>query len=100
MSIERVKNYFKGYGMEERIQEFDVSSATVELAAAALEIALLELPQAGKTVVNRFKDTSRYTSTPSFTAKGHTPPTACPIKVSASSQESRKGYSLCWMNAE
>ncbi len=37
MSIERVKNYFKGYGMEERIQEFDVSSATVELAAAALE---------------------------------------------------------------
>lgn len=37
MSIERVKNYFKGYGMEERIQEFDVSSATVELAAAALD---------------------------------------------------------------
>ena len=37
MSIERVKNYFKGYGMEERIQEFDVSSATVELAGAALD---------------------------------------------------------------
>ena len=37
MSIERVKNYFKGYGMEERIQEFEVSSATVELAAAALD---------------------------------------------------------------
>ena len=36
MSIERVKTYFKNYGMEERIQEFDVSSATVELAAAAL----------------------------------------------------------------
>lgn len=36
MSIERVKTYFKGYGMEERILEFDVSSATVELAAAAL----------------------------------------------------------------
>lgn len=36
MAIERVKEYFKKYGVEERIQEFDVSSATVELAAAAL----------------------------------------------------------------
>ena len=36
MSIERVKAYFGTYGIEERIQEFDVSSATVELAAAAL----------------------------------------------------------------
>lgn len=36
MAIEKVKAYFKQYGMEERVQEFDVSSATVELAAAAL----------------------------------------------------------------
>lgn len=36
MSIERVKAYFKGYGMEDRVLEFPVSSATVELAAAAL----------------------------------------------------------------
>lgn len=36
MSIERVKTYFKKYGMEEKIREFEVSSATVELAAAAL----------------------------------------------------------------
>ncbi len=36
MSIERVKAYFKECGMEERNLEFDVSSATVELAAAAL----------------------------------------------------------------
>lgn len=36
MAIEKVKAYFKQYGMEERIREFDVSSATVELAAAAL----------------------------------------------------------------
>lgn len=36
MSIERVKAYFRKYGMEERIQEFTVSSATVELAALAL----------------------------------------------------------------
>lgn len=36
MSIERARAYFKKHNMEERIQEFDVSSATVELAAAAL----------------------------------------------------------------
>lgn len=36
MAIERVKAYFREYGMEDRIQEFEVSSATVELAAAAL----------------------------------------------------------------
>lgn len=36
MSIGRVKAYFKQQGMEERILEFDTSSATVELAAAAL----------------------------------------------------------------
>ena len=36
MAIEKVKAYFREYGMEERVQEFDVSSATVELAAAAL----------------------------------------------------------------
>ena len=36
MAIEKVKEYFKQYGMEGRIKEFDVSSATVELAAQAL----------------------------------------------------------------
>lgn len=36
MSIEKVKEYFKYLGISERIIEFDVSSATVELAAAAL----------------------------------------------------------------
>ncbi len=36
MSIERVKTYFKQYGMEERIIELEESSATVELAARAL----------------------------------------------------------------
>lgn len=37
MSIERVRSYFKKFGMEERIREFEVSSATVELAAKALD---------------------------------------------------------------
>ncbi|MCH5250733.1 MAG: YbaK/EbsC family protein [Lachnospiraceae bacterium] len=36
MAIERVREYFTKYNMEDRIREFDVSSATVELAAAAL----------------------------------------------------------------
>lgn len=36
MSIEKVRAYFKEYGMEDRIKEFDVSSATVALAAEAL----------------------------------------------------------------
>lgn len=36
MSIEKVREYFKTKGIEGRIQEFDVSSATVALAARAL----------------------------------------------------------------
>lgn len=36
MSIERVRPYLEEKGMADRIKEFDVSSATVELAAAAL----------------------------------------------------------------
>lgn len=36
MSIEIVRKYFRSYGMEDRILEFDVSSATVELAAQAV----------------------------------------------------------------
>lgn len=36
MSIEKVREYLSSYGLAEKIIEFDVSSATVELAAAAL----------------------------------------------------------------
>jgi len=36
MSIEKVKSYFEKFNMKDRIREFEVSSATVELAAAAL----------------------------------------------------------------
>lgn len=36
MSIEKVRAYFTQFGMENRILEFPVSSATVELAALAL----------------------------------------------------------------
>lgn len=36
MAIEKVKKYFKEYGIENNILEFNTSSATVELAANAL----------------------------------------------------------------
>ena len=36
MAIEKVRNYFKQFGIENRILEFNVSSATVPLAAKAL----------------------------------------------------------------
>lgn len=36
MAIEKVKEYFKAWNIENRILEFNVSSATVELAAEAL----------------------------------------------------------------
>lgn len=39
MAIDKVREYFKSYGMEERIREFTVSSATVALAAQALGCA-------------------------------------------------------------
>ena len=36
MAIDKVKAYFRNFGIEEKVQEFTVSSATVELAAQAL----------------------------------------------------------------
>ena len=38
MSIEKGRSYFRALGMEDRVIEFDVSSATVELAARALGV--------------------------------------------------------------
>jgi prolyl-tRNA editing enzyme YbaK/EbsC (Cys-tRNA(Pro) deacylase) len=53
MSIARVKEYFKKYKMEDKIIEFDVSSATVELAAKALNT---EGKRIAKTMSFRLKD--------------------------------------------
>ena len=53
MSIARVKEYFKKYGMEDKVIEFDVSSATVELAAKALNT---EGKRIAKTMSFRLKD--------------------------------------------
>lgn len=38
MSVEKVREYLKGYGVADRMQEFTVSSATVELAAVAVGV--------------------------------------------------------------
>ena len=38
MSIEKGREYFRQFGMEDRVQDFEVSSATVELAAQALGV--------------------------------------------------------------
>ena len=38
MSIEKVRAYFRPLGLEDKILEFDVSSATVELAAVAVGV--------------------------------------------------------------
>ncbi len=39
MAIDKVKAYFETFSIADRIIEFDVSSATVELAAQALKVA-------------------------------------------------------------
>ena len=43
MSIERVREYFRQYQMEDRIQEFDVSSATVSWRQRRWAVSLPEL---------------------------------------------------------
>ena len=53
MAIEKVRDYFRPFGVESRIQEFDVSSATVEMAAQALNI---EGKRIAKTLAFRYFD--------------------------------------------
>jgi len=38
MSIDKVREYFRQFGLEDKILEFDVSSATVDLAAQAVGV--------------------------------------------------------------
>lgn len=54
MAIEQVRSYLKKYGIEGKILEFEVSSATVGLAAAALHC-----------------ESQRIAKTLSFMAEGH-----------------------------
>lgn len=55
MSIDKVRTYFKEYGMENRVLEFETSSATVELAAVAVGT---EPARISKTL--SFKSNDRY----------------------------------------
>ena len=52
MAIEIVRDFFKTQGMEDRIREFDVSSATVELAAEALHCAPCRIAKSLSFAVN------------------------------------------------
>ena len=53
MSVERVKKYLEQYGVADRVMEFDVSSATVDEAAAAVGV---EGARICKTISFRRKD--------------------------------------------
>lgn len=53
MAIDKVKEYFKKHNMEDRVLEFDVSSATVDLAAEALHT---EGKRIAKTMSFKLKD--------------------------------------------
>ena len=48
-------------------------------------MAEFAVPQAGKTVAKRFKETSQYTAAVFGLAKGHTPPTGWPVRGNTSS---------------
>ena len=55
MSIQKVREYFKPFGIEDRIREFDVSSATVELAAVAVGVEGARIAGDAKVDNSRYK---------------------------------------------
>ncbi len=55
MAIEKAKEYLKQFGLDSEIKEFDVSSATVELAAKALGT---EEERIAKTLSFKLKDSA------------------------------------------
>ncbi len=48
MSIEKGRAYFRALGLEDRVLEFDVSSATVELAAKAIGVEGARIAKTGE----------------------------------------------------
>ncbi len=103
MSIEKVRAYFTPLGLAERIREFDVSSATVELAALALGVdgariaksmgfktadGALLVVTAGDQKVNSAKFKARFgikakllTFDEAHTLIGHDPGGVCPFAL-------------------
>ena len=58
MSIEKVKAYFSQYGIADRVREFEVSSATVELAAQALNCEPCRIAKTLSFMVDYSRNTS------------------------------------------
>ena len=57
MSIEAGRAYFRQFGMEDRVQEFTVSSATVDLAAKALGVEGARIAQSqGRLRADRYSN--------------------------------------------
>lgn len=52
MAIEKVVSFFKQYGLDKKIQQFDQSSATVELAAQALHCQPCRIAKTLSFIVN------------------------------------------------
>ena len=52
MSLEKAKNHLEKFGLADRIHEFDVSSATVELAAKALGCGEAEIAKSMAFIVD------------------------------------------------
>ena len=55
MSIEKVRAYFEHFSIADRIREFDVSSATVELAAVAVGVEGARIVTAGDRKIDNAK---------------------------------------------
>ena len=105
MSIEKVRAYLAPLGVAERVREFDVSSATVELAAAALGVdgariaksmgfkvgdGAILVGTAGDQKVNSGKYKARFgvkakmlTFDEAHTLVGHDPGGVCPFALPA-----------------
>ena len=92
MAIEKVREYFAGCGMADRILEFDSSSATVELAAQALSceprriakslsFMLGEEPILVVTAGDAKVDNAKYKAKFGKKAKMLTPDEVCPFAV-------------------
>ena len=62
MSIEKVRAYFEGFGIAGRIREFDVSSATVELAAIAVGVEGARIAKSMSFKSDKKIDNAKYTA--------------------------------------
>ena len=103
MAIEKVKEFFRQHGMEGKVLEFETSSATVELAAAALHCEPCRIAKtlsfmgkegpilvvaAGDTKIDNPKFKARFATKPKFLTPdeavaliGHAVGGVCPFAV-------------------